>query len=778
MNFQTSNQDVSFIGRTKFDEDEVLVSHPRDESDVEFDCISDEYKHEFTDEEIYDIYGMVAPGPTMSKEEKDFVLRRGESQFEVRKFYEDHGFKVFPAYSIKNGTCNCYQGNNCSSSGKHPVSKNGFKDGARDYAFITGTTWDESNIGLVTGEENRLVVLDIDLKNGGGETFNKFIANSPCFQNTLKVWTGKYNGQRSFHFYFWLPEGVVVSSKTSKNLGVDLKANGGYVIGPGSRHKSGVNYEIDKTGTLVIEQMSVDFYRYLIETVFNNSDNTVTNSGKKMPYLKVANLLAERTAEGSRNSFLFSYACRLNAKKLATFEVNTILKSINQTHCNPPLAVAEVDNLLSSASRHQVELISTPKWSAESFSGLLADIAKEVTFETEIAPISVYAILIVLLGNYIGLRAKFKHVSSDLQTNLFLILIGLTKNGKKGAAQSAAEKVFKLVLDENDDWLKCIKKGVKTAEAIVSCITDEQFGEEKNVKSNQYEKIIICEGVRDKRLMIVETEFSKVLREASKAGSQMSETYRQSYDGGALSMITKTSPRSTSNSHISTTGHITPSELVFVRRKEDDFNGFGNRFLHIYSTESDRPISFPRMYEQWDLSIINKLKNIINWVNEDNDLDMKFSAAAKQVWEEFYIKHHNLRISEMVDSLNARNDTHVLKIAMILAIADCSVEIDSVHLNRAIDLINYSRKTIEYVYHTDEEKADINISKICTFLYNNGGEAKRSEISKKCFQKNKSSEDINELMTACIQKGRIEVSQSGKTETWSLKSRTTYEPLE
>ena len=58
------------------------------------------------------------------------------------------GFAVFP----------------CKPRGKEPLTLHGFKDATRDEAQIRRwwTRWPNANIGLPTGEENGIVVIDVD----------------------------------------------------------------------------------------------------------------------------------------------------------------------------------------------------------------------------------------------------------------------------------------------------------------------------------------------------------------------------------------------------------------------------------------------------------------------------------------------------------------------------------------------------------------------------------------------------------------------------------------
>jgi hypothetical protein len=52
---------------------------------------------------------------------------------EYAKFYAKKGLHVFPVYWITDeGICSCKKGSECTSPGKHPITKNGYKDATTD----------------------------------------------------------------------------------------------------------------------------------------------------------------------------------------------------------------------------------------------------------------------------------------------------------------------------------------------------------------------------------------------------------------------------------------------------------------------------------------------------------------------------------------------------------------------------------------------------------------------------------------------------------------------
>jgi putative DNA primase/helicase len=87
-----------------------------------------------------------------------------------------------------------------------------------------------ANIGIVTGAVSGLVVLDLDNEEAVAE------AQRRGLPDTLIVRTGK--GQ---HVYFRHP-GNKITNRAGFLPGMDIRGDGGYVVGPGSLHPSGAVY--------------------------------------------------------------------------------------------------------------------------------------------------------------------------------------------------------------------------------------------------------------------------------------------------------------------------------------------------------------------------------------------------------------------------------------------------------------------------------------------------------------------------------------------------------
>ena len=136
--------------------------------------------------------------------------------------YARNGFAIFP----------------CQPCGKEPLTKHGFKDATRNEVQIRRwwTISPDANIGLPPGEQNGILVVDLDGEKGETRLaeLERQIGELPP---TPESATGKGR-----HLFFELPEGCG-PVPSSAGDGLDVRAEGGYVIAPPSIHPNGKRYE-------------------------------------------------------------------------------------------------------------------------------------------------------------------------------------------------------------------------------------------------------------------------------------------------------------------------------------------------------------------------------------------------------------------------------------------------------------------------------------------------------------------------------------------------------
>jgi Bifunctional DNA primase/polymerase, N-terminal/Primase C terminal 1 (PriCT-1) len=138
----------------------------------------------------------------------------------------------------------------CKPNDKIPITKNGCLNASTDAAVITAWWSKEpkANIGLATGDQSGVLVLDVDCKpdRDGPASLALLVQKYGPLPATTVVNTP--SGGR--HYYFKHPAGVELRSTHDKyGLGIDTRADGGYVLVPPSSI-DGRFYEYSGTETL------------------------------------------------------------------------------------------------------------------------------------------------------------------------------------------------------------------------------------------------------------------------------------------------------------------------------------------------------------------------------------------------------------------------------------------------------------------------------------------------------------------------------------------------
>ena len=145
------------------------------------------------------------------------------------------------------------------------------------------------------------------------------------------------------------------------------------------------------------------------------------------------------------------------------------------------------------------------------------------------------------IGNVIGRDCYCSIEATQHHGRLFVALVGDTAIGRKGTALSLILMLFRRLR-------QCkqlnTSSGLSTGEGVVSAVRDAVTKIKDGVPK------VTDEGVADKRLLIIEEEMSRVLRVMARPEKILSTVLRNVWDGGDLSVMTKSPMRATAP-HIS-----------------------------------------------------------------------------------------------------------------------------------------------------------------------------------------------------------------------------------
>ena len=161
-------------------------------------------------------------------------MRDSDAMLDYARRYVRRGLPVFP---LKPKT-------------KRPLGQlvpHGFKDATTDETKI-GDWWrvvPSAGIGIPTGAASGLLVLDVDPRSGGDATLATLLDEHGPLPETSTSRTGG-GGRHILFRYLDVPIGCSVSRL---GPGLDVKADGGYIVAPPSLHPSGQCYAWDEAAT-------------------------------------------------------------------------------------------------------------------------------------------------------------------------------------------------------------------------------------------------------------------------------------------------------------------------------------------------------------------------------------------------------------------------------------------------------------------------------------------------------------------------------------------------
>jgi Bifunctional DNA primase/polymerase, N-terminal/Protein of unknown function (DUF3987)/Primase C terminal 1 (PriCT-1) len=609
--------------------------------------------------------------------------------------YAKRGWRVIPINWVReDGACSCANPG-CDNIGKHPLTAHGVKDA--DLVEQTICTWwtnhPKANIGIATGAVSGIAVLDVDPRHGGRKSMCDLKNQFGQLPDGPRV----YTGGGGVHVYFSHP-GPVLKNKVGLFPGVDVRADGGYVLAAGSNHKSGRTYRW-KQGHTPTDLAIPPLPHWLL------------NSLRRDHPMSVGLDHENRILSGQRNATLTSLGGVMRSRGMSPRAIEAALLAENQHRCDPPLKILEVHNIAASIARYpsgRCDISSamrgalsapwpeTPK--EEAFHGLAGEIVRVIEPHSEADPVALLVQLLVAFGSAAGRRAHFRVEADRHHANLFAVLIGQTSKGRKGTSLGQARSLLQQV---DDEWNgNCVQSGLSSGEGLIFAVRDgvcrpARPSKRGTIPNNDGNITLADAGVEDKRLLVVEPEFAQCLKVMSREGNILSTVIRQAWDSGDLRTLTKNSPTKATGAHISLIGHVTADELRRYLSETEQANGFGNRFLWVCSRRSKFLPDGGQVPEVELAPLVTRLSSALDFAHGPRE--MKRSDQAKELWHSIYETLSEGKTG-LLGALCGRGEAQVMRLSMIYALLDRSGTIKRKHLQAALALWNYVEESVRYTF--------------------------------------------------------------------------------
>jgi hypothetical protein len=327
----------------------------------------------------------------------------------------------------------------------------------------------------------------------------------------------------------------------------------------------------------------------------------------------------------------------------------------------------------------------------------------------------------------------------------------------------------------DDTWSSGrVMGGLSSGEGLISHVRDpitkRKARKDREGKILDYQDEVEDPGEPDKRLLVLETEFAKVLRAMKRDTSILSGTLRQAWDDGTLRTLTKNSPLTATDAHISIIAHITGLELQSELDRTDMANGFLNRFLLACVRRSKVLPEGGDIPEGALIAIAHRVRSALDFGRRVGEV--RRNPTARRRWAEVYPALSEGRPG-MLGAVNGRAEAQVTRLSCLYAALDLSSEVRVDHLEAALALWGYCADSARYLF--GDSLGDPETDKLCEALRAAGTTGlTRTQIAREVFKGHGSKQEIDRALQRLVDAGlgAVERERTGgrDVERWSLRS--------
>jgi hypothetical protein len=406
----------------------------------------------------------------------------------------------------------------------------------------------------------------------------------------------------------------------------------------------------------------------------------------------------------------------------------------------------------------QPEASPVPQWPAPlkpaAFHGIAGDVIEAILPQSEADPAALLIQFLIAIANLVGRGPYCVAQSTRHSLNLFTCLVGATSRGRKG---SSLDQILFFLRRVDENWSENrVRSGLASGEGLIYRVRDA-IEEQKPVRVKGritgYEAVITDHGEPDKRLLLIEPEFARVLQVIERETNTLSCVLRQSWDSGNLENGTKNSPLRATNAHISLIAHITKAELDRFLSDTAVANGFANRFLWLCVRRS-RLLPEGGDFDQIDLEpFVRHLKAIVERARRIEA--MRRDEALRGKWADFYQRCAHGGCG-LFDAATSRAESQTMRIAAIFAWLDQCATIRTPHLDAALAVWQFADDSARFLFGS--KIGDPTADQILAALRTNTAGLTRSELHG-IFHRNKPAPEIDRALNVLLGLGLIRSEQ-------------------
>lgn len=388
-----------------------------------------------------------------------------------------------------------------------------------------------------------------------------------------------------------------------------------------------------------------------------------------------------------------------------------------------------------------------PEWpaplSAVATPTLVGEVLDLLEPHTEADRAALLAHLLVGFGSCINRAPYFAVGKTWHHTNLFALCVGPTAKGRKGTAWGEIRGIFR---DIDDEWAvhRCVGGGLVSGEGLIYHCRDPL------IEKKEGKDVVTDAGVTDKRLCIVDSEYSATLRVMTRDSNTLSPVLRTAWETGDLATLAKNSPTRATAAHISIMGHVSKEELLKLTTQTDVSNGYLNRHLLFMVKRSKELPMGGTMDRDAVQDITDKLRYSVTHARSVTQ--MSFDREAEAQWKAGYHALSAEGPGGLLGAVLGRAEPQVLRLALIYALLEQQRTIQCRHLNAALEVWRFCAESGRFIF--GDRLGDPLADRIYGLLLDAGAAGMGRTDIYNAFGKNKLAADIKAVLLRLNEQGR------------------------
>jgi hypothetical protein len=322
------------------------------------------------------------------------------------------------------------------------------------------------------------------------------------------------------------------------------------------------------------------------------------------------------------------------------------------------------------------------------FHGLAGKVVRAIEPHTEADSAGLLLTFLAFFGSAVGAGPHALADGCVHALRLFVALVGDTSRSRKGTTSARTRSVFELA---DPIWASDrVMSGFGSGEAIVDEVRDPKMGVDKAGES-----VVIDQGVDDKRLLVLEGEFARILAVAAREGSTISAIIRDAWDFGRLAARARHQKSVATGAHVSIVTNVTVEELRRRLSEVEMANGLANRFLFACVRRS-KLLPAGGQIDPVDLHQLGvEVRSALEAARKISRLER--SPAAEKRWAVMYAEMAR-GPGGLLGACTARAEAQTLRLSVGYALLDGKATVEEVHLEAAYALWKFCEASAAHIF--------------------------------------------------------------------------------